>query len=158
VTEFDRAEIGDIHAFGAYRFTADEIKGFAAAYDPQRFHLDEAAAAATHFGRLCASGWHTSAVMMRLFVDYFQRRAEAAASRGEPEPPFGPSPGFDDLKWLRPVYPGDTIAFAGRVSARRLSRSRPGWGILTMEITGVNQDGVPVFSLTGSIFAPATRP
>ena len=147
MSAFADIAVGDRFRFGAYEFTAERIKRFAAAWDPQRFHLDEAAAVDGPFGRLTASGWHTASVMMRLQVDYF---------RGLPDPPrFGPSPGFDDLKWLKPVYAGDRIAYAGRVVAKRLSRSRPGLGIVSMEFSGDNQDGDPVFRMTAHVFVAA---
>jgi acyl dehydratase len=158
MTAYERITIGDSVVFGAHRFTAEEIKRFAVAYDPQPFHTDEAAAAQSHFGALCASGWHTSAVMMRLFVKYFASEIERAKARGETAPQLGPSPGFDDLKWMKPVYAGDEIAFSGTIVAKRESRSRPGWGIVSIETTGVNQKGEPVFAYTGHVFAAISGP
>jgi len=149
---YEEIVVGDTFALGSHRFTAEEIKRFAGAYDPQGFHTDEDAAAATHFGALCASGWHTASVMMRLQVAYFRKRAEAAAARGAPTAQLGPSPGFDDLKWLKPVYAGDTIAFAGRVVAKRASQSRPGWGIVSIATTGTKASGEPAFTITGHVF------
>src|SRR5262249_60521671 len=86
------------------------IKAFAARFDPQPFHLDETAAARSHFGRLCASGWHTACVWMRLMIDYRRREDEARRARGEAVAPLGPSPGFRDLEWLQPVFVGDTLS------------------------------------------------
>jgi acyl dehydratase len=157
MSAYERIAIGDSVAFGAHRFTAEEIKRFANTYDPQPFHTDEAAAAKSHFGALCASGWHTSAVMMRLFVRHFAGEIERAKARGETAPQLGPSPGFDDLKWLKPVYAGDEIAFSGVIVAKRESRSRPGWGIVSIEMTGINQKGEPVFAYTGHVFAAITE-
>ena len=111
--------VGVSHPFGAHRFTGEEIRRFAIAYDPQPFHLDEAAARASPFGAICASGWHTAAVMMGLLTRYMARAGERARSEGRTAAPLGPSPGFDDLKWLRAVYPGDTVTFTGRVVAKR---------------------------------------
>jgi acyl dehydratase len=153
MSAYNRIAVGDVHEYGAHTFTTDEIKRYARAFDPQRFHVDEGAAAETHFGTLSASGWHTAAVMMKLRVAYFTRETERALARGEPPPRFGPSPGFDDLKWLKPVRAGDTISFSDRIIAKRESRSRPGWGIVSMETTGVNQHGEPVFTMTGHVFA-----
>jgi len=152
VSAFDRIPLGEPRELGAHHFTADEIKRFAAAYDPQPFHLDEEAAAHSLFGGLCASGWHTTAVMMRAFVDFAGREAEQAKRRGEQPLRYGLSPGFDDLKWLKPVYPGDTITFTGEVVAKRRSKSRPGWGILTLATRGTNQNGEPVFAVTNHLF------
>jgi acyl dehydratase len=157
MSAFDRIPLNERRELGAHHFTADEIKRFAAAYDPQPFHLDEEAGARSLFGGLCASGWHTAAVMMRVFVDSLARDAEQAKRRGEPALRYGVSPGFDDLKWLRPVYPGDTITFASEVVAKRRSKSRPGWGILTLATQGRNQTGAPVFSLTSHLFVATTE-
>jgi len=153
MTGFNAVSIDDRFKFGAHRFTAEEIKRFAGLYDPQPFHTDEEAARNTLFGALCASGWHTSAVMMRLMVDYFRRAAVDAQARGEPAPPaLGPSPGFDNLRWMRPVFVGDEISFTGRITDKRLSQSRPGWGIVSMDVVGTNQKGEAVFSYTGHVF------
>jgi acyl dehydratase len=150
---YEEIAIGATHDFGAHTFTSDEIKRFATLYDPQYFHIDEAAAASSMLGGLCASGWHTAAVMMGLVSRYFSREIERAAAAGRDLPPLGPSPGFDDLKWPKPVYPGDTVSFVGRVTAKRVSQSRPGWGIVSIETSGTNQNGEAVFSYTGHIFA-----
>ena len=100
-----------------------------ARYDPQPFHLDEAAAARSHFGALCASGWHTAAIWMRLMVDYRTRDGDAARARGEPVAALGPSPGFRELKWLKPVYVGDTITYATEViETRAVATAGRAWG------------------------------
>jgi acyl dehydratase len=91
--------------------------------------------------------------MMRVYVDFMNREAEHAKRRGEAALRPGVSPGFDDMKWLRPVYPGDTITFTGEVVAKRRSKSRPGWGILTLAMRGANQKGQPVFAVTSHLFA-----
>jgi acyl dehydratase len=150
---YEDLTVGSSHAFGAHRFTAEEIRRFALAYDPQPFHLDEAAARESPFGAICASGWHTASVMMGLLSRYFAREDERARAAGRAVAALGPSPGFDDLKWLRAVYPGDTVTFTGRVTARRTSASKPGWGLVTVETTGVNQKGERVFVVTGHVFA-----
>jgi acyl dehydratase len=157
MTGYERIVVGETFECGVHRFTAEEIKRFAVAYDPQRFHTDEAAAAETHFGALCASGWHTAAAMMRQLVGHFSAEIEAARSRGEPAPNLGPSLGFDALKWLKPIYVGDEIAFSGRIVAKRASGSRPGWGIVSIESTGVNQRGDTVFSCIGHILVAKTE-
>lgn len=149
---YEEFVIGSTHPFGAHRFTAEEIRRFALAYDPQPFHLDEAAARASPFGAICASGWHTASVMMGLLTRYFARIAEQARLEGRPVAPLGPSPGFDDLKWLRAVYPGDTVAFTGRIAAKRETESKPAWGLVTVETTGINQKGEKVFVVTGHVF------
>jgi acyl dehydratase len=149
---FDDINVGDRAELGSHTFTAEEIKRFAAQYDPQTFHMDEAAAAQSHFGALCASGWHTVALWMRLRVLYAQREAAAQHARGEPVARLGPSPGYRDLKWLKPVYAGDTISYATEVAEKRASNSRPGWGLIFARNTGINQKGELVLSFIGSGF------
>jgi acyl dehydratase len=149
---FDDIAIGERFELGRHTFSADAIKAFARRFDPQAFHLDEAAAARSHFGALCASGWHTASVWMRLMVDYQRREDAALRARGEPVATLGPSPGFRELKWLKPVYVGDTISYATEVLETRTSNSRPEWGIMTMRNTGVNQKGEPVISFVSVAF------
>jgi acyl dehydratase len=149
---FDDIDVGDRLALGAVIFTAPDIKAFAAQYDPQPFHMDEAAAAQSHFGALCASGWHTIAAWMNLRVQYGRREDEERAARGEPIAKLGPSPGFRELKWLKPVYAGDTITYASEVVEKRVTKSRPGWGLIFAKNTGTNQNGELVMSFIGSGF------
>ncbi len=149
---FEQVQVGDIFAVGRHTFTADEIKGFARRFDPQLFHVDETEAARSHFGALCASGWHTAVVWMRLMVDHRRGLAEAARARGEPVAGVGPALGFRELKWRKPVYVGDTIEFRSEVIETRPSKSRPRSGLLTILSTGVNQNGEPVISLVSTTF------
>ncbi|MFG5121088.1 MaoC family dehydratase [Methylorubrum sp. POS3] len=151
------AEIGNVRDLGAHRFGADSIVGFAKEYDPQVFHLDPVTARATHFGGLCASGWQTAAVWMKRLHATFARDV-AFTARSGPVPQLGPSPGFKDMRWLRPVYAGDTISYASQLTDRRASASRPGWGIATHHNTAKNQRGEPVFEFTGSVFWQWERP
>jgi acyl dehydratase len=149
---FEDYELGAQDEIGAHTFTAEEIKRFARAFDPQPFHLDEAAAKASHFGGLLASGWHTQAVWMKLNVRHWQRRQEEREAAGLPIARIGPSPGFEALKWLRPVYAGDTISFVNEVVAKRPSRSMPGWGLVTFKMTARNQAGEEAISFVGHVF------
>jgi acyl dehydratase len=151
---FEDLVIGSRVDLGRHTFTADAIKAFATLYDPQPFHMDEEAARASSFGALCASGWHTAAVWMKLMVAERQRQTDAALARGEDPGRMGPSPGFTDLKWLRPVFAGDTIAYATEVIELRASRSKPHWGLMRSHNTGTNQHGVTVFSFIGNVFVP----
>jgi acyl dehydratase len=141
--------VGEKIEVGSYTFTADAIKEFARLYDPQPFHLDEEAAKRSHFGALCASGWHTASMWMRLLVDYRKREADQQRARGEPVAQSGASPGFRDLQWIRPVYVGDTISYSAEVVEKRPLKSRPGWGLIGSRTTGVNQHGQPVITLVG---------
>lgn len=149
---FDDIMVGDRIALGSHAFTADDIKAFAKKYDPQPFHMDEAAAATSHFGALCASGWHTVAAWMRLRVLYQQREDAERLDRGEIVAKLGPSPGFRELRWLKPVYAGDTVTYASEVAEKRCSKSRPGWGLIFARNTGTNQKGELVMSFLGSGF------
>jgi acyl dehydratase len=154
---FEDIAIGERLELGRFTFTAEKIKVFAARFDPQPFHMDEAAAKRSHFGALCASGWHTASVWMRLMVDFQRREDEALRARGEPVAEFGPSPGFRDLQWLKPVYAGDTIAYATEVLDKRPSSSRPDWGLITIRNTGTNQRGEPVISFVSVAFVQSRR-
>jgi acyl dehydratase len=149
---FEEIVVGEVAELGAHTFTADEIKRFASAFDPQPFHMDEAAAAASHFGALCASGWHTLATWMRLNVRHMQDVARERAVSNAREARLGPSPGFDELKWLKPVYVGDRISFETEVIGKRESRSRAGWGLVSMRSIGRNQRGEDVISFVGHVF------
>lgn len=149
---FEDLRVGDRFELGCHTFTAEDIKSFAQRFDPQPFHMDEDAAKRSHFGALCASGWHTASVWMRLMIDYHQREDADRAARGEPSAIFGPSPGFRDLKWIKPVYAGDTISFATEILDLRPSKSRPGWGLMTIHNSGANQRGEPVLSFVSLSF------
>jgi len=149
---FDEIVVGDLTEIGTHHFTAEDIKRFAFAFDPQPFHTDEKAAEASHFGKLCASGWHTLAVWMKLNVRAMQKMGGERATNGAPPARLGPSPGFDELKWLKPVYAGDRVTFSNEVIGKRTSRSRPGWGLISIKNTGRNQDGVEVISFIGHVF------
>jgi acyl dehydratase len=144
--------IGERTELGAHTFTAEEIKSFAQRFDPQPFHVDEAAAARSHYGGLIASGWHTGSVCIRLLVQHRMREEAAMRGRGEPVGRTGPSPGFRDLKWLKPVYAGDTITFAAEVIETRPVASRPDKGLVFAVNTGTNQAGESVFSFVSALF------
>ena len=149
---FEDIKVGDRAEVGRHTFTADEIKKFATKFDPQPFHLDEAAARKSIFGALCASGWHTASVWMRLMVEHNKREDAAQRARGEAVAALGPSPGFRELKWLKPVYVGDTITYATEIVETRASNSRPGWGLMSFKNTGVNQNHEPVISFISVAF------
>jgi len=151
---YEDMEVGVRRELGAYTFTAEAIKKFAALYDPQRFHLDEEAGRNSLFGGLAASGWHVGSVCMKMLVADAQRQMKEALARGEKVAVWGPSPGFRDLRWIRPVIAGDTIAFSTAIESKRLSDSRPGWGILQAASRGVNQRGEEVYSIRATAFVP----
>ena len=140
-------EVGARSSFGSYEVTRDEVVEFASKYDPQPFHLSDEAAAETYFGRLSASGWHTCAMLMRMLVEHM--RTEQQAGLG--------SPGIDELRWLKPVYPGDTLRAESEVLDKTPSRSRPDMGSYRGRTTVFNQHDEPVMKLT-SIGLISRRP
>ena len=151
---FEDIEVGQRRELGPFTFTADSIKRFAAQFDPQRFHLDEEEGRKSLFGGLAASGWHVGSVCMKLMVADGQRLAREAAARGEEVAIWGPSPGFRELRWIKPVLACDTISFASEIESLRESSSRSGWGILEARHSGINQRGEPVFSMLAIAFVP----
>lgn len=144
-------EIGKRIVLGAKTFPSDEIIAFAQLYDPQPFHTDPEASKTGPFGALAASGWHTAASWMRALVDTKQRSEAAALARGEKPLVSGPSPGFTNLRWMKPVYAGDTITFDTTPLEKRVT-SRPGWGLMRSRNSGVNQLGVQVYEFESSAF------
>jgi acyl dehydratase len=154
---FEDIEIGAQREFGSFTFTADDIKKFATQFDPQRFHLDEEEGRKSLFGGLAASGWHVAAVCMKLLVADGKRLTAEAVGRGEKVAVWGPSPGFRELRWIRPVLAGDTIRFSNQVETKRTSEKRPEWGILQARNTGTNQRGEVVFSFLATAFVPRRK-
>jgi acyl dehydratase len=151
---FEDLEIGQRRELGSFIFTVELIKKFAAQFDPQRFHLDEEEGRKSLFGGLAASGWHVGSVCMKLLVADGQRQSKEAAARGEKVAIWGPSPGFRELRWIKPVLAGDTIRFASEIETLRSSEKRPEWGIAQARNTGTNQRGDMVFSLLATAFVP----
>lgn len=151
-------EIGSRRVIGRHTFSADDIKAFARTYDPQAFHLDEEAAKTSLMGGLCASGWHTAAHYIRSNITSRQQReAEIVAAGGEMAV-WGPSPGFRELRWLKPVFAGDTITYSQTIAAKVDLKSRPERGLLVQHGEGHNQKGEPVFRVTGQILVPRRVP
>jgi acyl dehydratase len=149
---FEDMVVGESVVVGRHTFTADDIKAFARRFDPQPFHTDDAAAAASHFGALCASGWQTAIVWMRLMVDRRRAQAEMARARGERVAQVGPALGLRELKWLKPVYVGDTVEYRIEVVETRVSQSRAGFGLVTILTTGSNQKAEDVISFLSTTF------
>lgn len=140
-------KVGQKASYGQYHVTREEVLDFARKYDPQPFHLDDDAAAKTHFGRISASGWHTAAMTMAMLVENLKENKQAGLG----------SPGLDELRWLKPVYPGDTLRVESEITEVRPSRSRPEMGSIHSTVTVFNQDNVPVMTMK-SIGLVATRP
>ena len=148
---FEDLVVGRRLDLGTYEFTRENVLRFARNYDPQPFHLDDDAAAKSHFGRLAASGWQTSAAWMGQLVKAKHRIEREILERGGTIAQGGPSPGFTNLRWNQPVYPGDVITYAATPIDKR-DTSKPGWGLVTHHNTGVNQHGVLVYEFTGTAF------
>lgn len=136
---WDDYEIGQKFDLGSTSFTADEIVDFARQYDPQSFHVDVAAARQSMFGGLIASGWHVTAKLMRLFVDNYVDQRTALGS-----------PGVDEVRWLKPVRPGDTLSAWVECAAKVPSKSRPEMGIVHEQWRATNQNGELVMTLKGT--------
>jgi acyl dehydratase len=149
---FEDLVVGDRLDLGTLAFSEADIIRFAQAYDPQSFHVDAQAAKASIFGGLIASGWHTAAGWMGQMVRNRTAAAISAMARGERPARLGPSPGFRHLRWIKPVFAGDTIRYSSAICEKRVSASRPEWGIVRHFNTGVNQRGEVVFSFIGSVF------
>jgi len=155
---FEDIKIGQRREVGSFTFTAELIKKFAAQFDPQRFHLDEEEGRKSLFGGLAASGWHVASVCMKLMVADGKRQAKEAHARGEKVAIWGPSPGFRELRWIKPVLAGDTVSFSSEVETLRTSDTRPEWGIVQVRNTGTNQRGEVVFSFLATAFVPRRNP
>ena len=148
--------IGETIELGSHRFEADEIKEFARKYDPQSFHVSEEAAEHSVFGRLCASGWHTCAMWMRYNLPK-REDTEARPWTGDgPQPVFGPSPGFENLKWPKPVYAGETVTFTRTAVRHRALASRPGWRVLTILCEGRDSTGDLVLTFESAVLVKAS--
>ena len=137
---YEDLAVGQKQAFGRYEVTREEVIEFASKYDPQPFHLDDEAAAATHFGRLSASGWHTCAMTMAMLVENLKANRQAGLG----------SPGIDQLRWKKPVFPGDTLRCESVVIEKRRSGSRPEMGIFKSSLTGFNQNDEPVLEMVSN--------
>jgi acyl dehydratase len=129
-------KVGRRQSFGSYHVTREEVIEFASKYDAQPFHLSDEAAAQTHFGRLAASGWHTCAMTMAMIVENLKTIDQKSLG----------SPGVDELRWLKPVYPGDTLRVESEVVEVRPSRSKPQIGSFRTQVSVFNQHDEPVLS------------
>lgn len=151
----DYFRIGETVTLGSHTFTAEEIKAFASKYDPQLFHVDETAAERSVFKRLCASGWHSCAIWMRLNLEHREDLEGRAWTGPGPRPEFGPSPGFSNLRWLKPVYPGDTITYTRRATGHRALATRPGWRMMTIVAEAFDAAGEKVLEFDNAVLIKA---
>ncbi|MFC5973477.1 MaoC family dehydratase [Halomarina salina] len=135
---YEDIAVGESSEFGEYQFEKAEIVEFAEKYDPQPFHTDEEAAQDTAYGELIASGWQTAAVCMRMLVDGYVHDQASMGARG-----------VDELRWRKPVTPGDTLHLRVEVVDKRRSESDPSRGYVDNKMEGINQDGEVVISWIG---------
>lgn len=140
VAYFEDLVVGEKHSFGRYEVTREEVLDFARKYDPQPFHLDDEAAAQTHFGKVAASGWHTASMQMNMLVANWTENKIASLG----------SPGLDELKWMKPVYPGDVLRVESELLEKRRSSSRPNMGLTKTRSTVFNQNGEPVMTMVAN--------
>jgi len=138
---FEDLEVGAETDFGSYEVTREEVLEFASKYDPQHFHLSDEEAAKTHFGRIAASGWHTAAMTMAVIARHVVKHRQAGLG----------SPGIDELRWKKPVYPGDTLYVRGQILEKTPSRSRPEMGSFRTRTTVTNQDDQVVMTFTSIV-------
>ncbi|WP_431469775.1 MaoC family dehydratase [Sphingosinithalassobacter sp. LHW66-3] len=131
-------EVGTVSRFGSYAVTREEVLDFAGKYDPQPFHLSDEAAAQTHFGRIAASGWHTCSMTMAMIVENMKEHPQAGLG----------AVGVDELRWVKPVYPGDVLRCESEVIDVRPSTSRPEMGSVKSRTTTFNQKDEPVLRFT----------
>jgi acyl dehydratase len=140
---FEDFQPGEVHETGSYQVSKEEILAFARQFDPQPFHLDDEAARGSIFGGIIASGWHTASICHRLIVE---DTLSKAASLG--------SPGVDELRWLRPVRPGDTLTARVEVLELTPSRSKPDRGVIKFRFEVRNQNGEKVMTeIANALFA-----
>lgn len=138
---FEDLIVGAETEFGSYDVTRDEVLEFARKYDPQPFHLSDEEAAKTHFKRLAASGWHTAAMTMAVIARYVVDHQQAGLG----------SPGIDDLRWRRPVYPGDRLNVRGHILEKTASRSRPEMGSFKTQTIVTNQNDEVVMTFVSIV-------
>ncbi len=136
---------------GTHHFTADDIIRYARQFDPQPFHVDAEAARNSLFGGLCASGWHTCAAWMKTFLAFWAAECLRLEREGKVPPRLGPAHGFRDLRWLKPVFAGDTITYSATLLETREQPSRPDRLIDTILCEGSNQHGEPVIRFESSV-------
>lgn len=139
-------EVGRVVTYGTYEVSEEEIIEFAEKYDPQPLHTSREAAEGSFLGGLCASGWHTCAMAMRMMVDEMDKDGAGTSLA---------SPGCDKLRWLKPVRPGDVLSVTSEVTEVRLLKSKPGIGLVGSKMTVKNHKGEPVMSFDSVSFFPS---
>ena len=144
---FEDLTVGETVTYGTYEVTREEVLDFARKYDPQPFHISDEEAAKTHFGRIAASGWHTGAMAMAAISRFVVANQHQGLG----------APGIDELRWRKPVYPGDTLTVTATIIEKTPSRSKPDIGSFRSATVVSNQHGEPVMTFT-SIVMMRRRP
>ena len=138
---FEDFEVGQVIGLGTYAVTAEEIREFASEFDPQRFHLDEAAGEDSLLGGLAASGWHVCSMLMRMMADSWLNKSASMGSNGVPE-----------VKWLKPILVGEVLSGAMTIVSKRVSAKRPEMGIFQCHYELFNEAGEKKTEMTAVVF------
>jgi acyl dehydratase len=144
---FEDFQVGQVFPLPPYRVTREDVLDYAREFDPQDFHLDEEVGNASVLGGLAASGWHNCAMMMRMICDGYLNRSAGMGS-----------PGLSEVKWLKPVFAGETLTGTMTVLSRRVSKSRPEMGILECRWIMTNEQGETKMEQTGVNFMRVRQP
>lgn len=148
-------QVGETVTLGSHTFSPEEIVAFARKFDPQPFHLSEETAKGSVFGALCASGWHTASTWMKYNVRKGMMKGDGVWNGEGPAPTIGASPGFKDLKWLKPVFAGETITYTRKVLSQRALASRPGYRVMTVWGEGHDSKGDKVIEFESAVIVKA---
>ena len=145
---YEDINVGDISEYGGYDVTREEVIEFASKYDPQPFHLNDEAAKMSVFGKLCASGWHTCGMFMSMTVENLMKVGMAGMG----------SPGVDEIRWKKPVFPGDTLRVRSEIMDKRESKSRPNLGLTKGRTEVLNQHDEVVMTLVTNVMVLKRNP
>jgi acyl dehydratase len=147
----EEIEIDRRVSLGSYAFTRSNMLDYAQQFDPVGFHVDDVAGRASPFGAVTAAGLHTACGWMACFVDCNSKARDALALKGLRLPEIGPSPGFKNMRWIKPVYAGDVLSYFTTATSKRALNSKPGWGMVSGYNEGINQHGDLVFSFESAV-------
>jgi acyl dehydratase len=143
--------LGQRTALGDYTFTRENMVAYSRKFDPVGFHIDDDVGKASVYGAMTAAGLHVGCGWMACYIACNTAARQAVLASGKSLPDIGPSPGFRNMKWLKPVFAGDVLSCFTTATAKRALASRPGWGMVSGLSEGVNQDGVLVFSFESAV-------
>ena len=143
--------LDDRVALGSYSFSIENMLAYSRKFDPVGFHVDDAAGKASVYGAMTAAGLHVGCGWMACFIERNTAARAALEAVGKQLPEIGPSPGFKNMRWLKPVFAGDTLHYFTTATAKRPLASRPGWGVVSGYNEGMNQHGELVFSFESAV-------